>query len=305
MNFKSTLIVVLAALLTVVAVGCAGSYAESRAEAPGYYKGDSSYDASYGGEAAPVAVASDGWAEEESDYDGAYDSDDSDRSMPIAPEPAPARGTVTAPPVKTLDKANGNTEQGAPDKASDSKEEEAPVIGQRIIIYVADIGLYVFEIDATLKKAIALSIELGGWVQQSTSNTVLLRIPAQHFQTVLAEFETLGDVSYKNITGTDVTEEFLDTQLRLKNAMVLRDRYVELLAKAKNVEESLLIEKELGRITEEIERMKGRLKFLRDHAAYSTIKLLLQKKTDEPPHVTRVALPFDWLQSYRLENVLY
>lgn len=293
MKIKTAIHLGITALLAAFSVGCAGSYAASKADqAPGYYGGEATADY-----APAPSVADEGWGgdsggyEEEADYD----------YRAAEPPPAP-QGTVTAPPVKTLEpKPQGEPDNNTPPKA----EEDAPVIGQRIIIYVADLGVFVFEMDESLKKAIALTTELGGWVQQSTSNSAILRIPVQHFQTVLTELETLGDVSYKNVVGTDVSEEFLDLQLRLKNALVLRDRYVELLTKAKNVEESLLIEKELGRITEEIERMKGRIKFLRDHAAFSTIKLTLQKKTDEPPRVSRVPLPFYWLQNYRLENALY
>ena len=71
-----------------------------------------------------------------------------------------------------------------------------------------------------------------------------------------------------------MTDEFVDIQARLKNAYAIRDRLSELLSRAP-VKEALDIEKELGRVTEEIERMEGKLKLLRDQIAFSTITVIV------------------------------
>lgn len=120
----------------------------------------------------------------------------------------------------------------------------------------------------------------------------------------MAELEELGDVNYRNVVGTDVTEQFYDTQIRLKNAEVLRDRYIELLRQAKTVEDSLAIERELARVTQDIELLKGKLRFLQNQIAFSTINLSLERKTQEPVKATRVPLPFGWMGQYHLDSVL-
>ncbi len=187
------------------------------------------------------------------------------------------------------------TDNGAPDL-------QPPT--ERLLIYDAQIGILVFKIDETLDAARAMNEKHGGWIQQSTSASLVIRVPVKNFEALVKELTALGDVSYKNIVGTDVTEEFFDLQIRMKNAMVLRDRFIELLAQSKTVEASLAIEKELSRLTEQIELMKGRIRFLQNHAAFSTITLNVQLKQAVATQ-GRIGLPFGWLRNYNLNAILH
>jgi hypothetical protein len=102
-----------------------------------------------------------------------------------------------------------------------------------------------------------------------------------------------------------VTEQYLDVSLRLKNAREVRDRIAALLASAKTVEDSLKVERELERLSSEIERMEGRLKFLRDRAAYSTITISFQPVQVEDLQRQKVFhLPFSWLSEMGLGRLL-
>ncbi len=291
---------VLPPLLSLALLGltaCAGGYAEQASYAR-------SYDAAYGGEAAPGAAAPKMAMEAEESgglLDGFFnDGDKLAYDEAPAPEPAPDVSKPEAPPV-TIKTAP----QGAPGDEAPSAQKTPEPPTQRIIIYTGELGLYVYEVDATLEQATKLTQEMGGWVQQSTSTSLMIRVPARNFEMIMAELVKLGDVSYKNVVGQDVTEEFYDLSIRLNNATVMRERYVELLKKATTVEDSLKIEQELGRITEEIERLKGRLKFLQQHASFSTITIQLSKKSDAPIRDTRVPLPFYWLQNYSLDELFY
>lgn len=87
----------------------------------------------------------------------------------------------------------------------------------------------------------------------------------------------------RNVHGQDVTERFFDLKIRLDNAEKVRKRLLALLEKATNVKDSVAVERELGRVTEQIERFKGQLKFLRDRIAYSTITLRVHKRTPWGP----------------------
>lgn len=285
---KTTLCLIATLLLSA----CAGGYAPSMA----------SYDSnrSYGGEAAPKMASAE--AEEAPGFFDSMGGDSDDGAYAPEPPPAPAEPTIKLAPREPAPQ-NGTPSGTQPEDKPTTETPEPPTT--RIIIYTGDLGLYVYEVDASLERATALTREVGGWVQQSTSTSLLIRVPAARFEMVMAELAKLGDVSYRNVTGQDVTEEFYDLSIRLNNALIMRERYVELLKKATNVEDSLKIEQELGRITGEIEQIKGRLKFLKQHAAFSTITLQLNKKSDEPPRVTRVPLPIGWLQDYRLDSVFY
>ena len=92
--------------------------------------------------------------------------------------------------------------------------------------------------------------------------------------------KTSNRLIVETISGQDVTEEFVDIETRLKTKKEVEKRYIEFLSRAKNIEEILKIENELRVIREEIEAKEGRLKFLNDRVAYSTINLNIYQNFD-------------------------
>lgn len=74
----------------------------------------------------------------------------------------------------------------------------------------------------------------------------------------------------------------MDVQSRLKTKKAVRDRYEEILrTKAKTVEEILLAEEQIRRLQEEIEAQEGRLRYLSQRSAMSTIQLELYEPLEE------------------------
>ncbi|PSR11548.1 MAG: hypothetical protein DA408_17970 [Bacteroidetes bacterium] len=107
--------------------------------------------------------------------------------------------------------------------------------------------------------------------------TVRIHIPADRFQYLLDTLQKLAvAVDYLRISTEDVTEEYVDIETRLKTKKAVRDRYEEILrTQAKTVEEVLLAEEQIRRLQEEIEAREGRLRYLSQRAAMSTIQLEL------------------------------
>jgi hypothetical protein len=224
-----------------------------------------------------------------------YDFDDKLISGELTkPQAAPGRPAKKSTAGK--DEAPPAEDNIAPDKATAQPK--------RYIIYSAEVGLYVESVEGAHESVEALANKHNGWLKTSENTRLHIRVPAKHFDALLDELKTLGDVQFVNKRGQDVTEEFFDLEARLKNAEHMRRRYIELLAKAKNVQESLAIERELGRITETIERHKGRLKYLKNHIAFSTIVITLQPKPNELGTPERIALPFYWLRGYKIDALV-
>lgn len=167
-----------------------------------------------------------------------------------APQPEPAPGPTTTP----SDKAP------KPTVASDA----VPI--QQVLIYTAQLSMAVFQVDKSLGEVETLARNLGGFLSHRTDTQITIRVPAAQFDEALKGIAGMGDVLTRNVQVEDVTEEYLDVTLRLKNARQVRERIAQLLANAKNVEESLEVERELHRLSAEIERLEGRLKYLRNKA---------------------------------------
>jgi len=106
------------------------------------------------------------------------------------------------------------------------------------------------------------------------SHTIIIRVPSEKFDLLLKD-ATHGIEKFdrKEIIVTDVTEEFLDIQARLKTKKELEQRFIAILQKAKNVTEILEIEKEIGKLRSDIESIEGRLRYLQDKISFSTLTL--------------------------------
>ncbi|MBQ4821534.1 DUF4349 domain-containing protein [Aquimarina sp. MMG016] len=106
-------------------------------------------------------------------------------------------------------------------------------------------------------------------------NRFTIRIPQNRFDTVLDSICGLAEfVDHKNITTVDVTEEYLDIKARLKTKLEVKQRYETILRnRAKTVEDILKAEEKLSGLQEEIESAQGRLNYLGNRVAYSTIQL--------------------------------
>ena len=106
------------------------------------------------------------------------------------------------------------------------------------------------------------------------TRNITIRLPKDQFDVFIHDLTSaVGSLESKNINIKDVTEEFIDLESRLKAKQTLEKRYLELITEAKNVEEVLLVEKELGTLQADIESMQGRLKYLSNKVDLSTLEI--------------------------------
>lgn len=146
------------------------------------------------------------------------------------------------------------------------------------VIYTSSINLTVKIPDSANVQIQSIAKKYNGYVQQSGTTLCVIRVEEKSLKLAEADISLLGRVDSKTATGKDVTNEYLDYVIRLENAQKARERYLELLAKAENVEAALKVEKELERLNETIELMKGQMNRIDHLSAYSTINVYLKEK---------------------------
>ena len=205
------------------------------------------------------------------------------------PPPPPPPGQAPKPPAGSA----GQKEDG---QAQSAQREGA------YLIYTANLTMAVYQVDGALLQVEQIGKEMGGYLATRQDRSVTIRVPRARFEEAIKKIEGTGDVIHRDIQAQDVSDEFVDTEVRLKNARAMRDRLEDLLKKAP-VKEALEIEKELGRVTQEIERMEGRLKLLKDKIAFSTITVSFDARAASL-HTMPIRLPFGWLQTLGLPNLL-
>ncbi|MBM7844110.1 DUF4349 domain-containing protein [Herpetosiphon giganteus] len=135
-------------------------------------------------------------------------------------------------------------------------------------------------------------LRLGGFIvstDDASSNdeaqayiSLAFRVPADQFEKALNAFEENKlEVVRREVSGQDVTEEFVDNQSRLANLEATAARIRELLAKAETIADTIKINETLAQYESQIEVIKGRQKFLSDSASMSLVTLMIRPKATE------------------------
>jgi len=168
-------------------------------------------------------------------------------------------------------------------ESGQAENDMTEVRPDRMLIWKADLSMEVWSVSNAVRDAVALVEHEGGFVERKSdsgdaSASLTLRIPSKAFKTALAGMQTLGTVTYRNVGGEDVTEQYIDIEARLKNKIVLRDRLKQLLEKATAVKDVLAIETELNRVQADIDSMEGRIKALKGRVDYATVNLRLERR---------------------------
>jgi Domain of unknown function (DUF4349) len=117
------------------------------------------------------------------------------------------------------------------------------------------------------------------------SITIEARVPFGRFDRSLQQVEALGKVLEKQITAEDVTEEFVDSQAKLRNLKQTELRLLAHLGRTGRLADTLLVEKELTRVRSEIDQLEGRLRYLAHRVAFSTLTVTLSEAPRAEPIV--------------------
>jgi hypothetical protein len=154
---------------------------------------------------------------------------------------------------------------------------------KRMIIRTGTMSIENDSFDETENKAKEITKNLGGYITNSTAQvnqsgkkqgTLTIRVQADKYDALLAELAKTGKVMNQNITGRDVTEEYVDAEARLKTQRELEARLLQLLAeKTANLTAVVEVEQKLSSVRENIEKTEGRMRMLKDQASFSTITL--------------------------------
>ena len=227
------------------------------------------------------------------DSDGAPDNVGAYPQSPTAAFSQPAE----AAPAQPGGPSGGGGQKPKPSPTATDAPHDAAML-----IYTARLTMAVYQVESALSAVEQIGRDVGGYLASRSDTVIVLRVPRGRFEDAIKKIEGTGDVVHRAVDAQDVTDEFLDTEIRLKNARAMRDRLQQLLDRA-GVKEALEIERELGRITQEIERMEGRLKVLRDKIAYSTITVTFDARAASLKTMP-IRLPFGWLQELGLPHLL-
>ena len=172
-----------------------------------------------------------------------------------------------------------------------------------MLVYTAELRLRGREVPEANDAVEKLAKRRGGYLVVREDSRITVRVPSARFDDALDELVRLGDLVHRNVSIEDVTDLYFDMQTRMKNLEVVKKRLEDLLEKAKTVEESLEVQRELERVTLSLESMRGKLKLLAELVMFSTITVVFEPMSTE--HFgSQVRLPFPWMDRLGLGDLL-
>jgi len=173
-----------------------------------------------------------------------------------------------------------------------SESHDSGINTERKIIQRASLSIEVVDFQASSDALFRIVEQSNGFVSDSNSyvtatghkrGDITIRVPKDKFLSVIRELEQLGTVQSKQISGEDITEEYIDLQARLNNSERQEKRLLEILDKAEEVKDILEVERELERVRGEIEQLTGRITYLENRVELATISVSLY----EPEPITQ------------------
>jgi hypothetical protein len=184
-------------------------------------------------------------------------------------------------PADATQQAATRAPESAP-AAGDGAGSVANLPQERMVIKSATLAVRVNDVTSAFARAVQLAETSGGYIQTSTESAeggeradVTIRVPPHGFLPLLASLEALGIPSTKTISGEDVTQEYYDLSGELENQVEVRGRLFQLLKQAVKVTDAIAVEEQLERIGANVNRIKGRMKYLETMTGMSTISLSL------------------------------
>jgi hypothetical protein len=222
------------------------------------------------------------------------------RAIAVRSAPEPANVQLDGRPAGGAAAAGGGEQTAVVGSAT----EPATAAAERQVIYNGRFAVQVYDVRRARRDLIAWAKGQGGHMQATRGNQVVLRLPAERFDAVEPALRELGRVLDDRtvIEARDVTAEVMDVELRLETKRDYLDTLRGMLAADGSLEDKLAVQREIARVVEEIERIEGRLRLLRNQIAMATVTVDFELATAGSQRTFK--LPWGWLDWLGLEQLL-
>ena len=174
--------------------------------------------------------------------------------------------------------------------AADSAETVAAA-ADRKIIKNAELILEVTSPTDSQRSVASIAESLGGFVVTSETKLLenrdpskrtvevklIVRVPSNQFDSALSSIEKLStNVINRAISGSDVTEEFIDLEARIRTQKALEMQFIEIMKQANRIGDAMEVQRQIAGVRTEIEKLEGRKRFLENRSSLSTITVDLK-----------------------------
>jgi hypothetical protein len=195
--------------------------------------------------------------------------------------------------VSATQPASGDAEysQVSGGQSQPAQQELQP--GERIVIRNATLSIAVEDTETRVNEIASMATGLGGWVVSSSTNVsggtaeqpnvygnIAIRVPAESLDAALEAIRAMAVVvNSEQITGQDVTQDYVDTSSQLRNLEAAELQLQTIMLSAANVDEVLNVFNQLVLTRSQIEVARGRLQYYDQASTFSSITITMNPYT--------------------------
>ena len=216
--------------------------------------------------------------------------------MPASPDVYNAAPIAGGAPAEQGLAAPAPSDQAATGVTTDGSGVEASSV-ERLVIKNADLAIVVADVDGRMKAISDMAKAMGGFVVSSNSyqtytnngtlvpeGQIVIRVPAEKLDDALDQIKKdVVEVQSETSSGQDVTAQYVDLQSRLKNLQAAESQLNDIMKQATATEDVVNVFNQLVYYREQIELVKGQMKYYEESAALSSISVhVIAKETIQP-----------------------
>jgi hypothetical protein len=200
-----------------------------------------------------------------------------------------------------LDKGYAPPSAGYEEESAGDAYQNGNTFTERIVIRNADLTIVVSDPIQSQKNITKLAEDVDGYVVNSYSYkvttesglsvpavTITIRVPADKLDEVIEKIKSAvkdqkTDILNEQISGQDVTMEYTDLQSRLRNLDATHDQLMKFLEQAETTEDAMMVYNQLVSINEQIEVLKGQIKYYDESSKLSAISVNIKAEESVQP----------------------
>jgi len=122
--------------------------------------------------------------------------------------------------------------------------------------------------------------------------TLTVKVQPERFDRINEMLKTIGEVKGLSVQLEDVTKQYVELDLRIKNREIELERLYDLYNKSDNVSDLLAVEREITRVESDLEILKQEKESLVSQVERSTIAITIY---EEKPAADKLTIPLEEL----------
>jgi hypothetical protein len=219
------------------------------------------------------------------------DNSDSPRLLSGAarsPQNAPAIPDASSADTFAPPAAAGSATGSSAGSSAPNQPGFVPRVQERVIkTGQLDLQVPKGEVSHTLDRLTGLATLMHGYVANSRtseggfapSGQVTMRVPVANFESTISRARTYGSkVLALETAGQDVTNKYVDLAARIRALKATRATFLDLLAKATTIGETLSVQQHVTDVQTQIEQLQGQLRVLANRSSLSTLTVTVDQK---------------------------